>query len=124
MLDPTIWFQISGKFRTAARLPSGMTGIKALQAQKIREPEWAENMGEGHAGDHYLRCCAPDEDVLTLTRESWEEFKKAGGTTYMSYAYDQSQDRIKRLVERMVREEIVVPIKAIEAYDILMRAIS
>lgn len=118
-LDPTIWFQISGKYRTAARLPAGVTGIEALKTLNIREPEWAERMGEGHAGDHYLRCCNGEQKELTV--EEWMVFKKAGGTTYMAYAYDIMKTRLQHFVAQLVREEIVDAVKADKLETALMR---
>lgn len=65
ILDPHVWFQVSGKYRIAARLPEGMTGVEALKTLNISEPEWAERMGEGNAGDHYLRCGNGEQKELT-----------------------------------------------------------
>lgn len=94
----------------AGRFPEGMTGIEALKTLEIREPEWAENMGEGHAGDHYLRC--GNGESIELSREDWAKFKKAGGTTYSHYAYVQSKSKAERIVESMVREEFIYPLLA------------
>jgi len=91
----------------AARLPPGMTGIEALQSENTREPEWAERMGEGHAGDHYLRCSAPDKNVLTLNREAWRAFKEAGGTTYLQHIYTIKRDKATNLVQEMVRDRLI-----------------
>lgn len=119
MLDPTVWFQISGKFRVAARLPEGMTGIEALKTLNIREPEWAERMGEEHAGDHYLRCSG--QQAKELTQDEWTAFKAAGGTTYLSYAYDKRKTKAARIVEKMVQKGLIGPQMADAVERVLMK---
>lgn len=100
--DPHIWFQTSARHRMVARLPEGCTsGVTALIENRLRDVEsrtdwseplkeywrqewvfWARGLGEWSAGDHYLRCYAPEEDSRKLTVEQFAAFKKAGGGTY------------------------------------------
>lgn len=85
--DPTVWYQTSGRFRHAAKLPEGKTGKQALAecgGPRCDDQAWIDGMGEAHSGDYYLRCHAPDEDTVVMTREEWHAFKKAGGTTYLT----------------------------------------
>lgn len=119
MLDATVWFQVSGKYRIVAKLPNGMTGIKALQSKKIREPEWAERMGEGHAGDYFLRCCSVE--TQELTHEEWTTFKKTGGTTYISHTWDKHKDKATRVTELMVSLKFVEPKMAHFVHNILIQ---
>lgn len=118
--DPDIWFQVSGKYRMVARLPSGMSGVQALKTLHIREPQWAEAMGEGHAGDHYLRMTSHSA-AKTLTTAEWKKFKEDGGTTYLSRSYQKHRDRVKNLVQQMVRDNLVYPDKVEEMQRVLMR---
>jgi hypothetical protein len=87
------YYQVSGRYRTAAAFPPGMTGIQALQHAVGQQERpfradymtWADKMGEGHAGDHYLRCYATD--TVEMSIEEWREWKRNGGTTYLDYDY-------------------------------------
>lgn len=100
--DPSIWFQVSRSYRSVARLPEGMTGIQALVSKNPDRPDWANNMGEGHAGDHFLRCHARATDGLLeeLSFFEWETFKAAGGLTYDGWHY-QKQQKVAEEAERM-----------------------
>jgi hypothetical protein len=119
MTDTSVWFQVSGKYRTVAKLPDGMTGVEALIGVKYREDSWAENMGEGHAGDHYLRCYGKEKKELS--REDWVDFKSRGGTTYNMYAYDKSKTKAQKIVESMVRDCLVYPDKSASVVSLLLR---
>lgn len=78
------WYQISYRYRTVARLPDGMTGIKALeQVDHIRNPEWARRLGEQSAGDHWLRCYATGDRKKSVDRETFIAFRRLGGGTYL-----------------------------------------
>jgi hypothetical protein len=81
------YYQISRRSRTLACLPKGKTGMEALlEATKDMRPdeakEWVEGMGEGHAGDHFLRCHAKDGLTIILTEEEFHMFRKLGGGCY------------------------------------------
>lgn len=98
--------QISRKFRTIARLPENYTSAKeALYEASMKEHarvllrpdgkpknkqygeayenwkgqtrKWVEAMGEQSCLGYYLRCHSPDR--LELDKETFEDFKKAGG---------------------------------------------
>lgn len=90
------YHQTSRSYRMVARLPAGKTGIEALSEAattmiRVRGVEgtrkWAEGLGEGHAGDHYLSCHAPKSDQLTLTVPVFAAFRKLGGGTYTMVHY-------------------------------------
>lgn len=97
MFDPKIWFQTSGKFRNIAKFPEGLTGMQALKQSATYHGDidkWIDGMGEGHSGDHYLRCYAASDQkklgtqlTAELDKDQWKEFKAAGGTTYMNFYY-------------------------------------
>jgi hypothetical protein len=84
------YYQVSAKYRHLAKLPVGKTGIQALidaertRGQRVQDPErWANMMGEGHAGDQYLRTYArSDGNVLVVPIHIFKEFKAKGGGTY------------------------------------------
>lgn len=124
--DPDVWFQISGKYRMVARFPPGMSGIEALKTLHIRPPQWAEAMGEGLAGDHYLRrnqryrtLHSSQALTATLTHEEWKKFRDDGGTTYLSRCYKHKMDRIKYLVQEMVRDGLIYPDKVDKVVHVL-----
>lgn len=91
------WFQVSRKFRHLARLPEGKTGIEALIEACLKSigrgshseywpteiKRWAEDMGEGPAADHFMRCYASAIPGLTCTvdRDIFEAFRRLGGGT-------------------------------------------
>jgi len=102
------YYQVSGRYRTAAAFPGLKTGIQALQdiwgtkrpyglkhnpsfetikggRTKAEWDHWAAAMGEGHAGDHFLRCYATD--TVEMSIDDWKKFKAAGGTTYLQADY-------------------------------------
>lgn len=90
------YYQVSRKYGHLAKLPPGKTGIQAL-IDSCRGPDgkrkdgstpiefesWAKRMGEGHAGDQYLRCYAADDETVEVIKEVMDEFRKLGGTTYL-----------------------------------------
>lgn len=85
------FYQTSRKYGMLSKLPDGMSGIGALKAAvragKLQgnDEQWAENMGEWHAGDFYLRVCAPRKDKLELWPDHmdvFEEFRAQGGGTF------------------------------------------
>jgi hypothetical protein len=94
------WFQVSRRYRTVARLPDGMTGIEALiEAQAQSEyphpdyEKWAKGMGEGSAGDHFLRCYAKKQELwMELGRRTFEAYRKAGGETYAVAFYRRQRE--------------------------------
>ncbi len=101
--DPEVWYQVSRNARMVARLPEGQTGIEALidaqRASPVRSDYalWARRMGEGSAGDYYLRCHAlRDRPELhkELTREEFAAFRKAGGETYMTKTWQRLKKRL------------------------------
>lgn len=97
------WYQVSRKYRLVARLPKGKTGIEALIEQERRSQyphpqaeEWVERLGEGHAGDHYLRTKPrrlgqqdPDEQELDIP--TFAAYRKLGGGDYRRAAFQRSQ---------------------------------
>lgn len=95
MIDTNTWFSVSHKYRIVARFPEGKTGKQALAesgGQRCDDQAWVDGMGEGHSGDHYLRCYAREADLWKeLSIEEWREFRKAGGTTYMAWHYERSR---------------------------------
>jgi hypothetical protein len=76
------YYQVSRKWRSIAKLPEGKTGIEALTEVSGR-PEWAAALGEGRAGDHYLRCYAKKQRELPL--ELFIAFRRWGGCCYSQY---------------------------------------
>jgi len=95
--DPKIWFQVSRNKRLIARLPEGKTGIQALQdttaklAAAMAEvpifkgwPHQAKlnPSQEIDSGEFYLRHLCPPEDAVLLSKEEFDAFRAAGGTTY------------------------------------------
>ncbi len=77
--DPLVWFQVSGHFRLAAKLPEGKTGKQALADTDCGDAAWIEGLGEAHCGDHYLLCYAAHTG---MSKEEWKAFKESGGSTY------------------------------------------
>lgn len=98
------FYQVSGRYRTAATFPGFKTGIQSLQdvwgtkrayglkhnpsfeiikggRSKREWDAWAAGMGEGRAGDHFLRCYATEQVEMSI--DDWKGFKAAGGTTYL-----------------------------------------
>lgn len=82
------YYQVSRSHRIVARLPEGMTGSEALlrEAKKGRPwdaEEWVKALGEGHAGDHFLRCYAQSRELWKeLDRPTFAAFRSLGGRTY------------------------------------------
>jgi hypothetical protein len=83
------YYQVSRNYRLVAKLPDGKTGVEALidacrsgEIPTARDYEsWAKRLGEGHAGDQYLR--SNIASAIQLTREAFENFRKLGGSTYL-----------------------------------------
>lgn len=76
-----VYYQTSAKYRTVVRLPEGKTGVEAL-AEASGRPEWAQALGELHAGDQYLRCYSAPGERLELSRDDFIEYRRLGGGTY------------------------------------------
>lgn len=77
------YYQVSRKHRMVARLPDGKTGVQAL-AEASGRPDWARMLGETNAGDQFLRCYTDRGGLcVTLDRETFEEFRRLGGDTYL-----------------------------------------
>lgn len=99
--DSEVWYQVSRNHRIVARLPEGKTGIQALIDAETRldRERWAQRMGEGNAGDHYLRCHAMrrDGDWQQLTNVAFNAFRAAGGDTYRTKAWLRLQSRLEAL---------------------------
>lgn len=70
------YYQTSRGHRRVARLPPGKTGRQALREVAPRMAE----LSEASAGDHYLRCYCREH--LDLDQETFNEFRRLGGTTY------------------------------------------
>ena len=92
-LDPKVWFQVSRKYRTVARLPEGMNGNEALVwgikehgISTRQDIKWAQSLSERDAGDYFLRCHTSYEYakhlLRTLSEAEFNAFKNAGGRTY------------------------------------------
>jgi len=87
------YYQVSRRFRTLARLPKGKTGMEALleatdELQPMDAVKWVKGLGEGHAGDHFLRCHAGKNVQIILTEEEFHMFRKLGGGCYHTKYYD------------------------------------
>jgi len=87
------YYQVSRKFRTLARLPKDMTGKQALlEIAKNERPwdaeEWVNNLGDGAAGDHYLRCYSPESDYLEVGESIFQAFRDVGGNTYKTIYWE------------------------------------
>ena len=99
--DWTGWYQVSHHHRHVARLPAGKSGVQALieaaDAERISpwmsaaqraeahwaNARWANGLGEASAGDQFLRVYAEGLGLVRwLSREEFDEFKSAGGSTY------------------------------------------
>ena len=94
------YYQVSRKYRTLARLPNGMTGKQALLtvAKKIRPwdaEKWVDCLGEGSAGEYYLRCHSSKEDQLEIGESLFRVFRFLGGNTYETLYW---KDRNKQLI--------------------------
>lgn len=85
------WYQVSRGFFMVAKLPEGKTGKQALfeatckhgQHRGSDAQRWVDNLGERHAGDHYLRCYAHlDGNTKTVGADVFEAFRKLGGGVY------------------------------------------
>jgi hypothetical protein len=94
------WYQTSRKYRMLCRLPEGKTGVEALvDAEKSTRPwdaeKWAKGLGEGSAGDHFLRCHATSKDGLSteVDQATFDAFRKLGGDTYASAHYRRARER-------------------------------
>jgi len=91
-----VWFQISARYRTIARLPEGMTGKQALrwaeeEYGKYSQERWglsrtehlADRFNDSLAASHFLRCytCYPFAKHLQkeLSIEEFRLFRAAGG---------------------------------------------
>lgn len=90
------WYQVSRRWRTVARLPDGKTGVQALtEAETRRDAEkWAKMLGEGSAGDHFLRCHANKDGLWKeLDVPTFAAFRKLGGDTYQSAHYRKTKGK-------------------------------
>lgn len=105
-MDTKVWFQVSRKHRLVARLPNGMTGVQALlqKAQSERPwdaEKWVNGLGEAHAGDYWLRTYAESEGLTrNLDKEEFEEFRAAGGDTYMAVTWKKESEKPQNRVLR------------------------
>jgi hypothetical protein len=82
-----VFFQVSRSHRTVARFPTGVGPREALLGHaRASRPwdadSWVDMLGMRSAGDHYLRCYAPEEHQLQLAPEVFEAFRRLGGGTY------------------------------------------
>lgn len=110
--DVNVWFQTSRSGRLVGRLPEGKTGIEALiEYEKNSErtrPDyeaWVMGMGEGAAGDYYLRCHGMrGPQNKQLTRAAFDAFRANGGTTY-NYWYHQKLSAFLDTFDPKSREE-------------------
>lgn len=92
IVDPNVWFQLSSRHRTVARLPEGMDGRAAYKtvpkdkrpSQWLTTDEHVDRMAEWDAGEDYLIYGSPETKTLNL--KSWEAYKKAGGNRYSTTA--------------------------------------
>lgn len=85
-IDTRVWFQVSRSSGGVARLPEGKTGKEAL-AEALSGQPWevrsAENMTEGAAGEHYMRCYARQEGLTAeLSPRDFNLFRQNQGRTY------------------------------------------
>ena len=98
--DPKVWFQVSRKYRTVARLPEGMDGNEALVwgiqqhgvlfNDRVDRTEhqvvWARGLSSRSAAAHFLRVYTGYEFSKhlqqDLSREQFSAFRKAGGDCY------------------------------------------
>jgi hypothetical protein len=79
------YFQVSRAHRRVARLPPGKTGVQALvEAAGENRVDWAKGLGEGGAGDQYLRVYT--KDAVVLSREEFARFRALGGDTYRAFS--------------------------------------
>lgn len=89
------WHQVSRRYRTLARLPDGMNGVEALIDAELRSEhphpnleKWARGLGNGSAGEHYMRCYAHrDLNQCKLDIPTFAAFRKLRGDTYGSWYY-------------------------------------
>jgi len=93
------WYQTSRKYRALCRLPEGKTGVEALtEASMDMRPwdaeKWATALGEGSAGDHFLRCCAMQTDGLSVEvdQATFNAYRELGGDTYQSAYYRRARE--------------------------------
>jgi hypothetical protein len=94
------WYQTSRKYRMLCRLPEGQTGVQALiEAEQVSRPwdveKWATGLGEGSAGDHFLRCHATAKNGLATEVDSatFDAFRRLGGDTYAATYYRRARER-------------------------------
>ena len=101
VFDPSVWFQVSRSHRSLARLPDGMTGIEALESISKDRPGWAAGMGEGNAGEHFMRVYGRDPELRAeLTPEEFELFRKAGGKSYGGWYFDTQRKLAEEEISR------------------------
>lgn len=109
------FFQVSQKYRWLARLPYGKTAIEALTeaelagvSRKLRPeirtywlnhyPKWARGLGEGSAGDYYLRTHSERRGLLMeVTPAVWDAYVALRAERAEARTYDQEWHRRKRL---------------------------
>jgi len=87
------YYQVSRRHRILAKFPEGLTGTEALlqDGQHPYNPKWAEDMGEGAAGDHWLRCYAEAAGYwLRVNKAIFTAFRILGGDTY-AWTYELKQ---------------------------------
>ena len=95
------YYQVSRKFRIVARFPSGLSGKDALRkyAEEHRPwdvDKWVDGLGEGSAGDYFLRCYAPGMKlILILTEDEFLMFRKLGGGCYESKYWEKENNYIR-----------------------------
>lgn len=87
IVDPAVWFQVSSRNRTVARLPEGMDGRAALKTvpqgskpSRYSDDAYIDRMAEWDAGEAYFAFGNPEKKTLNL--KSFETYKKAGGGRY------------------------------------------
>jgi len=81
------WHMVSRRHRTVARLPEGKTGLECLTG--VLNTRWTAEMGEGPAGDMFLRCYTERDTHRwrDLSQGEFVAFRRVGGTTYsMAFA--------------------------------------
>jgi hypothetical protein len=77
-----IYFQVSRKYRSLARLPEGMTGREAMVNADPRG-RWSDEKlyTEEDCADQFLRCYTKPSDRIELSPSAFASYLRAGGGT-------------------------------------------